>query len=227
MVTELPWLRLYTEFATDPQVQTLAFEDQRHFVMALCMKGRGILDKDYPTPQLRARVIAKTLGLAELECEEANRRLREAGLVDRAWQPVKWERRQFQSDSDGAERTRRWRERKKQACDATVTDAKRHSDGIERESDTESDSEKRERGLSLSQISIPECPKDMDQVLEHQACVDYYTARGEAVSRSSWRSWVLRAARSGIYAKRGSRPATDEEVQATRRALVARMQADG
>ena len=23
MVTELPWLRLYTEFATDPQVQTL------------------------------------------------------------------------------------------------------------------------------------------------------------------------------------------------------------
>jgi hypothetical protein len=104
---------MYTEFSSDPKVQILAFEDQRHYVMSLCLKGRGILDAEYSTDRLRSLVIAKALGLDPIACAEANRRLVEAGLVDEKWQPLKWSKRQYTSDHDAAERKRRQRQRER------------------------------------------------------------------------------------------------------------------
>ncbi len=39
-----PWFRLYSEFVSDPKVQLLAFEDQRHFIAILCLKCNETLD---------------------------------------------------------------------------------------------------------------------------------------------------------------------------------------
>jgi hypothetical protein len=120
----MQWFRMYAEFLTDPVVRMLAFEDQRHFVAALCMKASGSLDKEYPSPAIRRRALASLIGLScetydgkPVPFDEANRRLRELGLVDENWQPLNWDKRQFQSDS-GAERMRKWRERHR---DVTVT----------------------------------------------------------------------------------------------------------
>lgn len=218
--TGLPWFRLYTEFCIDPQVQMLSFEDQRHFVMAMCMKRRGILDKPYTSRDLRARVIANTLGLDPVAAAEANRRLVDVGLVDSDWQPVAWDRRQFRSDSSGAERTRRWRERK--TTDVTTSDC--HGDSVERERDSDTDTEQRERALSL--VRIPECPKDMDVEAEGRSCADYYREQGKRVTANRWRSWVLRAVSSTVYARLKSRPPTEAEIQAARRDMVERMAKD-
>lgn len=114
----LPWFRMYTEFATDPDIQCLAFEDQRHYVVLLCLKGSGVLDKDYPDPARRYAIIRKTLGLDSTAVDEAKRRLMDAMLIDELWQPLAWDKRQFDSDHSGAERTRRWRQKR----DVTVTD---------------------------------------------------------------------------------------------------------
>lgn len=118
----LPWLRLYTEFATDPKVQMLEFADQRHFVMLLCLKGNGTLDAEYPNQEYRHRAIARALGLTVEEASKTLQILTEAHLVDRFWHPRKWAIRQAQSDRS-AERTRMYRQRKKRhgdgQCDVT------------------------------------------------------------------------------------------------------------
>lgn len=139
----LPWFRMYTEFATDPVVQMLAFEDQRHFVVLLCLKGSGLLDREFPNSERRNQVICAALGLDPVAGAEAKRRLMDDGLIGSDWQPANWAKRQFTTDHDGAERTRRWRERKVTSRDVTVTTAKRHSDGLDTDTDTE---QKGERG---------------------------------------------------------------------------------
>jgi hypothetical protein len=119
----LPWFRMYAEFAVDPDVQTLAFEDQRHYLVVLCLKCNGTLDKEYPTEDRRSLVIRKTLGLDTGAADECKRRLIEAGLIEGDWQPRGWDNRQFASDNS-AERTREWRERQQRLSDVTVTDQK-------------------------------------------------------------------------------------------------------
>jgi hypothetical protein len=116
---------MYSEFLTDPVIRLLSFEDQRHFVAVLCMKCSGVLDKIYTTPGLRTEIISSLIGLAHeppqggdvSALERANKRLRDRGLIDEHWQPVNWDKRQFQSDTSAA-RTRKWRERH---SDVTVT----------------------------------------------------------------------------------------------------------
>lgn len=122
---QLRWFRLYSEFLTDPIVRLLAFEDQRHFIAALCMKSMGVLDKQYARPELRTRVISSLVGLSDVtsgtdksQLDAARDRLRDIGLIDEGWQPINWNKRQFQSDSS-AERTRKWR--LKRHGDVTVT----------------------------------------------------------------------------------------------------------
>jgi hypothetical protein len=138
----LPWLRLYTEFASDPKIQILAFEDQRHYVMLLCLKGNGVLDASSVNEIYRERLIAKALGLDPVTSADAKRRLLDGGLIDSNWQPSKWDSRQFQSDSS-AERVRRFRSKSK--GNVTETLLKRRSNAIDSdaESDTDTDTDKK------------------------------------------------------------------------------------
>jgi hypothetical protein len=106
----LAWFRMYAEFATDPDIQSLAFEDQRHYIVVLCLKCSGTLDKEYPSADRRYAVIRRTLGLDSTAIDECKRRLMEAGLIDCHWQPMAWDKRQFLSDSS-TERVREFRKR--------------------------------------------------------------------------------------------------------------------
>jgi hypothetical protein len=111
---------MYGRFAADPDVQMLAFEDQRHFIMLLCLKCNGLIDKPYQDHVRRERVIASALGLEPMWAAEAKRRLLEAELIDEAWQPVSWGKLQFVSDTSTS-RVRRHRERKKHQCNVSET----------------------------------------------------------------------------------------------------------
>lgn len=121
-----PWFRLYAEFIGDPKVQLLAFEDQRHFIGILCLKCNGTLDAGHKTPEHRERMIAKALGLDVATAAEVRRRLDEAQLISPDWQPLKWNSRQYESDSSTA-RVHRFREqqREKRFGNVAVTDKNR------------------------------------------------------------------------------------------------------
>ena len=106
---ELPWLRLYTEIIDDEKIGLLSFEDRWHYVALLCMKRKGILDRQ---SDLRERQIALKLGLSVAELDSVKKRLAGADLIDDDMQPLSWDKRQFESDQDktAAERQRRRRE---------------------------------------------------------------------------------------------------------------------
>lgn len=146
MTTKLPWFRCYAEMIDDPKLQLLAFEDRWHFVAILCLKRDGTLDADYSSDELRERIIAKKLGLSQAASEEAKRRLYEVDLVDQAWQPMAWDKRQYESDSS-AERVRRHRERKR---NGGVTLPKRSTNALDTDTDTDADAES--EGLRSSSV---------------------------------------------------------------------------
>lgn len=93
----MPWFRMYAEWASDPVVQSLSFDDQRHHAVLLCLKCNGTLDRDIADAQ-RERIILRGLGLDAVTASEVKRRLLEVGLIDDTWQPNGWDKRQFNSD---------------------------------------------------------------------------------------------------------------------------------
>jgi hypothetical protein len=105
-----PWFKFHHEFATDPVVQLLSFEDQRHFVVLLCLKAGGALDREYGNSGTRERVILSALRIDSTSLVDLKNRLMEIAVIDADWQPTAWEKRQESKDKTAAERMRRKRE---------------------------------------------------------------------------------------------------------------------
>lgn len=227
----LPWFRLYAEFATDPVVQSLAFEDQRHFVMLLCLKCSGVLDKRYDQPDARDGVLRKALGLAADTFADAMDRLMSMGILDADFQPINWEKRQFVSDHDrtAAERKRRERARHahvtrdNSASHGQVTEVSLRSDT---DTDTDTDSEKNKkqskRALRASRLVPDDFSPDLEYArkqlpdinaeLEAQHFKDCEFKTPKTDWNRAWRNWIRTCKDRGQYA-RGSKAAGMEGVQ--------------
>jgi hypothetical protein len=144
----LPWFRMYGEFITDPLIEMLAFEDQRHYVFILCMKSMGELDKDYPKEGMLDRVVGKRLGLYGEAVTAAQNRLMELGLINDMWQPKGWDKRQFTSDSS-ANRVAKYRATKAVAVsNDDVTLQKRFSNGVDTEQIQNIEEKKKATGVA-------------------------------------------------------------------------------
>lgn len=143
----LPWFRMYARFVTDPVVEELSFDDQRHFVFVLCLKCDGLLDKEFSDVTMRERAIARRLGLQGEALTSAKARLIDSGLIDASWQPRSWDELQFKSDSS-ADRVRRFRERNRNVT-VTAQDQNR----------TETEKNPRARGRALEGAPRPVIPK--------------------------------------------------------------------
>lgn len=135
MSSRLPWFRMYADFLNDPKMISLAFEDQRHFIGVLALKCDGAID-DVADGDLLDRIVAQRLWVDHAVIRDVKRRLISAGLIDAAWQPAAWDKRQMKSDSDstGAERQRRYRESRKR-------NALRDGDVTRLDTDTDTDKE--------------------------------------------------------------------------------------
>jgi hypothetical protein len=135
----LPWFRFHAEFAGDPTIQSLAFEDQRHFVVLLCLKCDGVLDREFSNSQVRDRIICRALGLDPVSASEAKRRLLEVGLIDKNWQIPSWDRRQYKSDSS-TQRVYKYR-KTKESCNVSETFPNRSCNAPDTDTDTDTDKE--------------------------------------------------------------------------------------
>lgn len=192
------WFRMYGEFVSDPKVQLLAFEDQRHFVALLCLKCNGTLDSDAPSQAFRDRMIAKALGLSPDAALEAKRRLIEVGVVTDDWQPVKWSERQFESDSSTS-RVRKFRV--KRSGNVSVTPQNR----------TDTEQTRAEKGADAP-ARATRLPDDFELTTERRAVAeaerlpadrtfvdfcDYWRAASGQKARkcdwdATWRNWCRR-----------------------------------
>ncbi len=138
MPKEQSWFRFYVEALDDPKVQDLEGDVFKAWVNLLCVarKYGGVLSA--------LKDIAFHLRSTKKQAEAWIAALQEAELIDQVeagLEPHNWRGRQYESDNSGADRTRKWRERRKVTGDTdsdnSVTSQECHGD-----SDGDSDGDK-------------------------------------------------------------------------------------
>ena len=123
-----PWFRLYSEFAHDPKVQMLSEAMQRRYVMLLCLRCSEVLETLHETE------IAFQLRLSTDELEQTKQLFISKNFIDKHWNLLNWDKRQFVSDSSTM-RVAKHRSKKKQVSNVDETLQKRPSNAID--TDTE------------------------------------------------------------------------------------------
>jgi autotransporter translocation and assembly factor TamB len=107
-------------------VQLLSFEDQRHFIVLLCLKAGGALDRVYGSSATRERVILSALRIDSISLVDLKNRLMEIAVIDADWQPTAWEKRQESKDKTAAERMRRSREAQRNVTESVTESVTRN-----------------------------------------------------------------------------------------------------
>jgi hypothetical protein len=120
------------------------------------MKCSGLLDKDFEDNEKRERAIARRLGLQGEAFTFTKQRLVASNLIDDEWQPRSWQKLQFKSDHDAAERQRRSRAKKR------VTSLSRDSHTLEQ---NRTDTEQKKDISTAAQSRVPS--RHVDLVFEH------------------------------------------------------------
>ena len=127
-----PWFRLYSEFAHDPKVQMLSEAMQRRYVMLLCLRCSEVLETLHETE------IAFQLRLSTDELDETKDLFISKNFIDKHWNLLNWDKRQFVSDSSTM-RVAKHRNKKKQVSNADETLQKRPSNAIDTDTDTDTE----------------------------------------------------------------------------------------
>lgn len=198
-----PWLRLYTEFATDAKVQMMSEAMQRRLIMLFCLQG---------SCQLPAtdEEVAFLLRLSMDEMQKTKALFTKNGFIHDDWALKNWDKRQFKSDFS-KERTKKWRENGAGASPLAGSDGqppspKRPSDAPEQNRDrTEAEQKQnRKRGTRIAEDWRPTdadilfCQTqrpDLDvsalagQFHDHWLAKDGDTAIKRDWS-ATWRNWV-------------------------------------
>lgn len=125
-----PWFRLYSEFAHDPKIQMLPEAMQRRYVMLMCLRCSETLKTLHETE------IAFQLRLSEAELIETKQLFINKNFIDKHWNLLNWDKRQFVSDSSTM-RVRKHRDNKKQPSNDDETLQKRSSNDIDTDTDTD------------------------------------------------------------------------------------------
>ena len=123
-----PWFRLYSEFAHDPKVQMLSEAMQRRYVMLMCLRCSEVLETLHETE------IAFQLRLSTEELEQTKQLFISKNFIDKHWNLLNWDKRQFVSDSSTM-RVAKHREKKKQPSNIDETLQKRPSNAIDTDTD--------------------------------------------------------------------------------------------
>jgi hypothetical protein len=135
-----PWFRLYSEFAHDPKIQMLSEAMQRRYVMLLCLRCSETLETLHETE------IAFQLRLSTEELDETKGLFISKNFIDKHWNLINWDKRQFVSDSSTM-RVARHREKKKQGSNTDETLQEHPSNVVDTEADTETDKKKNKNKL--------------------------------------------------------------------------------
>lgn len=125
-----PWFRLYSEFAHDPKIQMLSEAMQRRYVMLMCLRCSEVLETLHETE------IAFQLRLSTDELDETKQLFISKNFIDKHWNLLNWDKRQFVSDSSTM-RVAKHRNKKKQVSNVGETLQKRPSNAIDTDTDTE------------------------------------------------------------------------------------------
>lgn len=143
----MEWFRMYSEFASDPKVQSMSEAMQRRLMMLLCLRCSNTL------VTLQDDEIAFALRISDEELAETKAVFMRKGFVNEVWEIANWDKRQFVSDSS-APRVAAYRERQKQAkeqaSNVTVTPQ------IQNRTDTEQKQNRTEKKAAQPPVALPD-----------------------------------------------------------------------
>lgn len=150
-----PWFRVYSEFATDPKVQSMSEAMQRRLMMLMCLRCSDVL------ATLHDDELQFALHISESELAETKALFVRKGFTDSEWNLLNWDKRQFNSDSS-TERSRKSREAKKATSEIVET----LRNVAATPPDTETDTDKEANASVGSADKSPRC--------DTQSVVDLY-----------------------------------------------------
>lgn len=186
----MEWFRMYSEFASDPKVQSMSEAMQRRLMMLFCLRSSNTL------VTLQDDEIAFALRISDEELAETKALFIRKGFVSDAWEIANWDKRQFVSDSSAA-RVAKHRAAKKEAAHAIGEPAS--DDGnvtvtpqIQNRTDTEQNREE-------ETPSAPAAPKysALDDLVAHG--VELQTAKDWLAVRKAKKSPPTKTAIDGVY----------------------------
>jgi hypothetical protein len=185
-------MRLFSEFASDPKVQSMPETLQRRLVMLWCLRCQGDLSG------LTDREIAHGLRIPLKDLEKTRAVFLEKGFMEPDWSLPKWEARQLPKDPTAAERMRNYRRRQGER-NRNVTS---NGDSPARERQGSAEHEEQEGARALRNVTPPNPNPDPDPTATAAPAVrappDPDPADAEAVrlglqlGGSSWGAWVRR-----------------------------------
>jgi hypothetical protein len=117
---------------------------QRRYVMLLCLRCSEVLETLHETE------IAFQLRLSAQELDDTKQLFITKKFIDKQWNLLNWDKRQFVSDSSTM-RVARHREKKKQVSNSGETLQERPSNAIDTEADTDKKQNKNKLGSRLAQ----------------------------------------------------------------------------
>lgn len=167
-----PWFRLYVKFATDPKIQTMSEQDQRRWIMLLCLRGSDSLTEimQYGGEPELARVLNVSIG----SLSETKAALLARNLITESWDITNWDEKQYVTDSS-RDRVQRHRENRRSSCNGDVTLPDRYCNVTVTAPDTDTDTETENNSTTpprarayacednnaiLIEESVPESPYD-------------------------------------------------------------------
>ena len=133
------WLRLYSEFATDPKVQMMSEAMQRRLVMLFCVESSNGIETFHETD--RETALAFLMRVLPPEMADTKREFLRLGFINDDWTLRNWSKRQYVSDSSTA-RVHKHRAAKKQAETKGKEKVKRFSNVLDTDTDTDTDKRK-------------------------------------------------------------------------------------
>lgn len=149
----MDWFRMYSEFASDPKVQSMSEVMQRRLIMLFCLRCSNTL------VTLQDDEIAFALRISETELAESKAVFMRKGFIDEAWEILNWDKRQFVSDSSAARVARhraKKKETEKQDCNVTVTPQNR-TDTEQKQSRTEAETEQSNSNPIVERQALDPC----------------------------------------------------------------------
>lgn len=213
----MQWFRMYAEFLSDPVVQSLSFEDQRHYVAILCLKCNGTLDRELAS-SARERIIYRGIGLDPINAEEVKKRLLEVGLIDKKWHPKGWDKRQYKSD-DVTQRTRKHKKTLEVGNVPEPFEEQRENVPRVRATDTEQNRDRESVSPKAHRLTLTDLPGEWEDFAQESGVRDiprmWLTFRDHWAAKpgkdgtkldwfATWRNWVRRDFGPKVVAVNGS-----------------------
>ena len=198
-----PWFRMYSEFAHDPKVQMMNEAMQRRYMMLMCMRCSNALVTLHETE------VAFHLRISNEEMAETKALFIAKGFIDKDFNLLNWEKRQFSSDTSNARVAKHRLLQKEKQIDggnATVTLPERNGNALDTDTDTDTDTEKtgRKRTAAKRRQQIPDAfypdetgldkarEKGLSVAVQLTKFVDYHVGKGSVMSdwQAAWRTWI-------------------------------------